>query len=110
MEKNEHSDDVHILIDISMTKRIISNLLNNSLKFTNTGFVKITCDLINNDLNFDKKKTKITYGSNTINTKKILVIEIEDTSCGMDEHKQKHIKDLEFFSFSNENGNYGLGL
>ena len=88
---NQISQSVTILSDNLRIQQILNNLINNALKFTTNGHVKLTA--------------KIT--ENTVS------IAIEDTGIGIDEKKQKLI--FERFRQEDENtdrdyGGSGLGL
>ena len=90
--KNDLSDiEITLLTDPYKLNRIVSNLLENSLKFTNNGSIELGCSLQNDNL----------------------LIYVKDTGIGIHPEKQKLI----FERFSQENkeisqnvGGLGLGL
>ncbi len=87
---NKISDDKSIFkTDEAKLTRITKNLLDNAIKFTDNGYVKITCKIIN----------------------EVLIVEIIDTGIGISEKMQPKI----FESFRQEDENHtrlydGLGL
>ncbi|HPN37427.1 MAG TPA: PAS domain S-box protein [Melioribacteraceae bacterium] len=71
LPKSIEIDDVRI-------RQILINLINNAIKFTETGYVKVSAKTINNN----KMKDKLT-----------LIIEVEDTGIGIDENELTEIFD-----------------
>ncbi len=51
---NKHFDDEHsvIYVDELRLKQVLTNLLNNSLKFTQSGFIKFGYEIINDEIKF----------------------------------------------------------
>ncbi len=91
IKNNLSNAESTILSDKSKLNKILSNLLENSLKFTNEGFVEIGYTLINKELE----------------------IYIKDTGVGIDEEKHEQI--FERFAqaemeLSKKTGGLGLGL
>ena len=92
----EESADVNVLSDPFRIKQILSNLINNSYKFTEAGSLTVTVSL--------EKQIEDSY---------ILTYKIKDTGLGISKDKQKEI----FEEFSQEHrqiekkyGGTGLGL
>jgi two-component system sensor histidine kinase EvgS len=89
ISKNLHLDPIRL-------RQVIINLLNNSIKFTQKGYIKLNVDFIKNSNNID------------------LIIEVSDSGIGIPQKRQKTIFDS-FVSTPNPNvsDNYkhtGLGL
>ena len=83
--------EVIIKTDHNKIKEVFINLVDNAIKFTSNGIIKITCD--------DNRKETI--------------ISVEDNGAGIPQKDIDHIFD-KFFQVQNANGNYkngtGLGL
>ena len=84
LPKDFYSDETKIM-------QILLNLLSNSIKFMNYGFIKLII----------KKKVSLT--KNTIKFK------VKDTGCGVDDNIVKHLFE-EFYKTDRNNNIYGSGL
>ncbi|UCH13614.1 MAG: PAS domain S-box protein [Bacteroidales bacterium] len=90
--KRLDDSDCHIKGDVVRIKQVLSNLLNNAIKFTHEGKVEFGCELVNHD------------------TVKIFV---KDTGIGITKSKQKIVFEKfrqEDESFTRQYGGTGLGL
>lgn len=91
LENRIKSDEMNIIIDPGRLKQVLSNLINNGLKFTNEGSIRLTCSKLKNNLQFC----------------------VEDTGVGLDPAKKEII--FERFRqaderLNREHGGTGLGL
>ncbi len=98
LNKNLIDSKSVIYTDASKLNKILSNLLENALKFTNKGFVELGYKLIDNQVN---------------TAEKIMQIYVKDTGIGINNEKQKIIFDRfsqEDIQVSKKVGGLGLGL
>ena len=97
LEVNNFKDEVHILGDKNRLKQIICNLLDNAVKFTHSGFIRVSA---------------ASHGSNKQN-QELFEILIEDSGLGLDQEETDRL----FVPYSQANqgisskyGGTGLGL
>ncbi|KAF0443721.1 protein-histidine kinase [Gigaspora margarita] len=77
----------YIKSDPERLRQVLSNLLSNSIKFTNKGKIIVTISMQLQNV-IDKDKNKQTYGQTT--KKGNLLVELDDTGIGIDPEYIKH--------------------
>lgn len=103
-------NEIYVIGDRLRFCQVIMNLVSNAIKFTDSGFVKISIKLTNPPQNFIGQATTSTEQEPQI---QFFEISVEDTGCGIDEEKVSLI--FEPFtqvdsSFSRKQTGLGLGL
>lgn len=86
----------HVLVDILRLKQVLSNLINNALKFTHTGYIRLECQQLPSQNDQENPTYRFT---------------VEDTGAGIPEGEEDSI--FEAYGQSSENNNHngtGLGL
>ncbi|WP_395046952.1 response regulator [Flavobacterium sp.] len=97
--KGLSNDDAIVLIDGIMITHIFTSLLNNSLKFTNEGFIEMGYQLVNSEINFYVKDSGVGFEKNL--KEKILTSQLkiekvtnEGNEVGLGLSSVKHYVDL----------------
>lgn len=83
----DNSVPISIILDERRLRQILVNILNNALKFTNTGFVKISAYLLNKEATADELVQKTNVPSHSFD----LIIEIADSGIGIAETQKESI-------------------